>query len=228
MPKISYVPSNRTLRIVWSTVAVVAVCLLVGLAVAVMEQSAQLERAAAVDQESKADRARLHAGLEAQQEAFDEANSRLVDAGQAPVAVPSAVPEALEGPAGETGERGPVGPAGPAGVPGQDGEDGADGRPGRPGTDGAAGTPGAAGSTGQAGSRGETGATGSQGDRGPAGEQGPAGPVGPQGPAGADGVPGASAYPFTFVFTVPGVVPGDPGTTYTVTCQPEGCSVSAS
>ena len=220
VPAISYVPSNRVLRIVWSTAAVVFVALLVGLSVAVIGQSAQLDRAAVVDEESKADRAALHDAVRAQQDALDEANTRLVDAGESPVATPSTVPEALAGP---TGARGPSGPSGPAG---EDGADGASGRPGAVGPSGPAGATGtgAPGAAGQEGAAGDTGPQGPAGDRGPSGEPGPAGLAGADGAPGPAGADGASAFPFSFTFTVPGALPGT-ATTYAVTCVVDGCSV---
>jgi len=126
-------------------------------------------------------------------------------------------------------EEGPQGPpglpgvSGQPGLPGDDGEDGSPGPRGPAGAKGDTGEPGAAGSAGEPGQSGsngapgETGPQGPQGERGAPGETGPQGPQGPAGERGPEGPAGPSAYPFTFVFTIPGDLV-DPDRTFTVTC----------
>lgn len=122
--------------------------------------------------DSRADRDELDARISAQrdilteqQRQLDEANRRLLRAGEKPVDPSDEVVQAVPG------EQGPMGPQGLRGRPGRDGTDGEDGETIR-------------------GPRGFTGAAGQDG-RSIVGPRGPAGPAGPQGPAGADSnVPG--------------------------------------
>lgn len=122
------------------------------------------------------------------------------------------------GPGGPEGPSGPEGPPGPSGRPGEPGDPGPEGRPGDPGEDGPGGPEGQAGKPGDPGGPGKPGDPGEPGQNGPQGPAGPAGPAGPGGPAGPQGEPGAPAYPFTFVFTVPGGGPLQGPTAYQVTC----------
>lgn len=229
MPRIAYVPSTRLLRWVWTVAAVLVVGLVVLLTVAVVEQSRQLDQAALNDADSKRDRDALHGAIDAQAEALAEANGKLIDAGEPPVATPSAIPSTSAS-TGATGERGLRGPSGTEGDRGARGPAGGRGLAGKPGPPGPGGATGAAGARGEPGPSGSSGSDGARGEPGPQGERGPAGEPGAPGAPGAAGAPGAdgqSAYPFTFVFTVPGVVPGD-DTTYTVTCLADGCMVATS
>jgi len=147
---------------------------------------------------SDADRADLRADLEAQQDALDKANRRLIKAGEKPVTEPT--PE-----------------AGPQGIPGLQGPPGEDGEPGPPGRRGRAGEDGTDGATGT------NGRNGQDGERGP---MGPPGPAGVDGTNGRDGEDGQSAFPFTFTFTVQ--QNPLQSTTYTVTCTVEACTVAES
>ena len=118
---------------------------------------------------------------------------------------------------GEIGPQGVQGIQGTEGPPGPEGPQGPQGLQGVPGPDGPAGHMGQPGQPGDAGSPGPSGAPGSTGDVGPQGPQGEQGPPGPPGADGKDGQPGADgkdAFPFTFVFTVPGVTPVSPDRTY--------------
>lgn len=224
MSRFSYVPSTRTLRIVWMGIALLLVSLVAFLTVAVIAQSRELEQAAANDRDSKSDRDALHDAVDSLSASLEKANGKLVDAGEAPVVpepaaeVPDVATQGSPGAPGEPGRPGPQGPRGPRGAAGSDGASGSTG------DTGSRGEPGATGPAGAAGTDGEPGQDGAQGPAGPPGPPGPAGEPGPVGPAGEDGL---SAFPFTFAFTVPGAVPGA-ATTYTVTCAADGCSVSES
>lgn len=129
------------------------------------------------------------------------------------------------------------------GPPGKDGEDGLDGENGLDGEDG---------QDGKNGPPGPRGGPGADGDDGTDGQNGPTGPTGTPGLSayqvavangfagtvsewlnslvganGADGQDGRSAFPFTFVFTVPGDNPIEPDRTYTVTCEgPNNCTAT--
>ena len=139
----------------------------------------------------------------AQDAALSEANRRLVEAGEQPVPTPEPGPA---GDPGQVGAQGIAGPRGPVGSDGDRGPRGPRGAMGRPGVDGIDGQDGI------------DGAPGSKGDKGDPGQQGPAGTDG------QDGKDGQSAFPFTFSF----VVQTNPAqsTTYTVTCQVDGCAVT--
>ncbi len=145
----------------------------------------------------------------AQDAALDEANRRLIEAGEQPVPTPEPGPAGDPGQVGAQGIAGPRGPVGSEGDPGPRGPRGAMGRPGVDGIDGQDGI---------------DGAPGSKGDKGDPGQQGPQGPAGADGADGKDGKDGQSAFPFTFTF----VVQTNPAqsTTYTVTCQVDGCTVT--
>lgn len=195
----AWVPSTRTVTAAMVTAAVLGVGLFVLLLVLVIGQKVQLDQAAQNDEESRSDRAELHAAVDHLATALARANDRLIDAGRSPVVPPAAGPAGVPGPAGAPGlegPRGPVGARGPAGDPGDRGK---------------AGRPGAAG---------PAGAQGPQGPVGPAGPAGPTGPQGERGPAGAD------PWPFTFAFTVQ--TNPVQATTYTVMCTADGCTVTES
>jgi hypothetical protein len=135
-----------------------------------------------------------------QDAALEEANRRLVAAGERPITVPP-------------GSPGDVGPRGPRGYPGPTGATGPKGATGTRGKTGATGPiptvpPGQQGATGPAG---------------PAGAKGDTGPQGPLGPQGDRGEPGTDAFPFKFAFTVDNPPIGS--TTYIVTCTASGCTV---
>lgn len=194
--------TERTMsRLAWPLLAIG----LIGLVVVVMilfrdnaersARNAQQDRAIAA---LRGDNATLATGVQDLRGATSEANRRLKSAGKTPVTVPS-----VSSPAVQRGEAG---------------TDGRDGRQGQRGPRGAVGAAGAAGLTitGPRGPAGATGATGPKGDTGSAGQNGRDGAdstvPGPRGEQGAQGEPGQSAYPFTFVFVMPGLT-GD--TTYT-------------
>jgi len=127
---------------------------------------------------------------------------------------------------GALGPQGVQGLQGIPGLPGDNGEPGEDGSPGPAGKDGASGQdgpPGPAGEPGAPGASGQDGAAGPAGEAGPQGTQGEPGAQGPQGEPGKDG---ASPFPFSFTFTVPPAIIGDPPNTYTVSCAADGCTVS--
>jgi hypothetical protein len=134
--------------------------------------------------------------------------------------------DASAGPRGAEGPVGPAGDAGPRGIQGPEGPQGKRGPRGFTGIDGPVGQKGPKGDPGES-------VVGPQGQKGEPGEQGPAGPAGPQGPKGdpgdkgEQGDPGIDAYPFSFTFTIPGVVGN---TTYSVTCTAPStpCDVSSS
>ena len=144
----------------------------------------------------------------AQDSALAEANRRLTEAGEQPVPTPEPGPAGEPGQIGEQGEPGPPGAHGDIGPPGPPGPRGLMGRPGRDGIDGA---------------RGATGATGAPG---PKGDPGAPGSAGADGKDGTDGQDGQDAFPFTFRFTIQ-TNPAQT-TTYTVTCQVDGCTVTES
>lgn len=157
----------------------------------------------------------------AQAEALEKANRRLERLGKRPVQAPEDESDVelvpVPGPQGEPGARGPRGLSCIEQLSfqqcrGNEGTRGKRGKQGAPGEDSTV--------PGPQGERGPRGAPGEDGPQGPAGERGPAGPPGPQGER------GESAYPFTFTFTVQ----QNPAqsTTYTVTCTPDGCTVSES
>jgi hypothetical protein len=148
---------------------------------------------------SDADRADLRADLEAQQDALEKANRRLIKAGEKPVIGPAP----LVGPPGIPGIPGLQGPPGPQGPPGRDGLNGQDGDRGPAGQTGRAGL---------AGQDGQDGGTGSAGEDGQDGRDG------------APGEGGQSAFPFTFTFTVR--TSPLQSTTYIVTCMVDGCTVT--
>ena len=168
---LSYNPTSRVVRVVWTVVAVL------GLAILILTVGAVVWQAQKLDDLSDDNRA-LHDGI-------DQANVRLEQAGQPQVPVPdssettgssvsrAAILSALSdycgdclGPQGARGLTGPLGPQGPQGRRGQ------------------AGLPGA---TGNPGARGEQGVAGPQGPRGEEGPPGPKGEQGEEGPPGADG-----------------------------------------
>lgn len=219
-----YVPTPRVLRIVWTTAGALALALMVALAIAVVNQSGDLDRAAANDRDSKADRERLHEEIDEAVAALNEANERLMNAGEAPVD-----PEKVKGNAGPRGATGLSGPRGKPGPPGKSGAPGKDGSQGRPGASvtGPPGSPGSPGADGDDGPPGAAGPPGKDGKDGAPGKDGAQGPAGPQGPPGVTGETGASAFPFSFTFTVPGAIPGT-STTYSVACSVDGCAVSES
>ena len=207
------VPSARALRIL--VVFVVANAILGSLwliwTVASVDQEnekqdAALSQAQEERESLKTANSLQQEAIDKQQEALNEANRRLAEAGETPVPPPIVnnvtVPgeqgaTGLRGPRGFTGDqgprgfRGPPGPVGPVGPAGDDGADGTDGTDGLNGTDGTDGADGATGPAGPKGDKGEPGPKGDQGDPGPAGPAGPAGPTGPAGTA----LPGLYACP---------------------------------
>lgn len=191
------VPSERAVTAAKILTGLAVVATLVWLLYAVTSVAADNARLDERADQSRARQSELAAAVEAQEDALAEANTKLVQVGEAPVSTPSEVHEV----------QGKDGPPGPPGPPGRDGVDGEPGKNGRPGADGADGSPGPAGAAG------------------PAGPPGPAGKDGAPGKDGADGADGQSAFPFSFSFTVPHPVGG--GTTYTVTCDaPGACAVT--
>jgi hypothetical protein len=148
---------------------------------------------------SDVDRADLRADLEAQQDALEKANRRLIKAGEKPVAGPAPL-------------------VGPQGIPGLQGPPGEDGVPGFPGRRGRAGEDGTDGASGVDGTAGQDGA------RGLMGPPGPAGADGTPGQDGEDGEDGQSAFPFAFSFTVR--TSPLQSTTYTVICTVDACTVT--
>ena len=198
--------TKRAARIAWTAVAVLAALIAGWLVVTVVQQSDQIRHEQAVNT--------------AQDNSLAEANRRLIEAGEKPVPTPE------PGPAGEPGLSGP---AGPQGIPGSTGPTGRRGLPGRNGVNGErgmTGAPGARGAIGLPGPQGERGEKGDTGETGPQGPAGPAGADGQNGTDGADGKDGASPFPFTFRFTVQ--TSPVQSTTYIVTCQVDGCTVTTS
>lgn len=104
---------------------------------------------------------------------------------------------------------------------GRDGRDGLDGTAGRSGLDGTDGRSGLDGQDGDSGSDGQPGVDGQDGSPGKDGVDGKDGQPGKDGADGRDGADGQSAYPFSFVFTIPANGPF-PETTYTVACDAPG------
>lgn len=143
-------------------------------------------------------------------EAGDAQADRLVDAGVCSRA--RAVQDNPDTPVAPTPVPGPQGPRGFTGLTGLTGDTGATGRPGDDGRRGSVGRDG-------------IGVTGETGAAGLVGPQGEVGPEGPQGQPGADGKDGQSAFPFVFEFTVE-TNPAQ-STTYTVSCDQGGCTVTA-
>lgn len=198
MPRFSYVPSHRTVRIVWYAATFVGLLLLLWLLWTVVHQGQRLEdaedarRALAVQTQRQAEIAADTASdAERLADQIRELGEKpVVDPGPWPVVPGPAGASGPPGPpgrAGDQGDRGPVGDRGPAGPQGERGAVGATGDRGPRGLPGEQGIP---------GPQGERGETGPAGPAGPAGERGP---QGEPGPAGADGV---DAVPFTFTFTV--------------------------
>lgn len=181
--------TKRMVRIAWAIVVLIAVLLLGWIVNTNVQQSDQLTAQQATNA--------------AQDAALDEANRRLIEAGEQPVPTPEPGPAGAVGQPGATGATGASGPRGPRGPQGVRGE------------------PGATGKAGAVGPQGPSGPQGPKGEPGAAGQQGPAGADGTDGQDGADG---QSAFPFTFAFTVE-TNPAQ-STTYTVTCRVDGCTVS--
>lgn len=205
MSRFRYVPSDRVLRGGMWVLAVLGVGVLLLTLLAVVWLAQENGELKDQDTQSRADRAQLHGAVDDLATALVKANSRLVDAGEAPVAEPDA--------SEVSGDPGPIGPQGPQGEPGLMGQRGAVGPIGPRGATGLRGLTGAAGAAGSTGPAGPPGPAGSAGEPGARGEQGPQGP------------PGADPWPFTFSFTVDEVTGP---TTYTVTCAADGCSVNES
>jgi hypothetical protein len=121
MPRITYVPSVRTVRLVWYVVAAGVVALVAWLVWAVAVTSQRLDDA----ENARADREEQVSALVEQQAHLSEAaerNSEIAEAlaqqvrqlGERPVVQPTATPQVIPGPIGEPGRRGPMGPVGPA------------------------------------------------------------------------------------------------------------------
>lgn len=143
-------------------------------------------------------------------------------------------PQGIQGVSGLQGPRGLPGEQGPQGSPGPRGPQGIAGPTGKNGTtppcvlvlggcDGDTGPQGPKGDQGIQGPKGDTGVAGAAGDQGPKGDQGI------QGPQGLEGDAGPPAYPFDFIFVVPGTLP-NPDTTYTCRIEnpttPARCTAS--
>jgi len=128
---------------------------------------AQLIDRAAFDQESAADRRRLHDQLEAVETANAALSEQVRDLGAEPIAetgdgvAPKLLP--LQGPRGIPGVTGPRGPRGIVGTPGVDGRPGGNGKAGAPGTAGPAGPEGEPGPPGKDGAPGKDGQPGTNG-----------------------------------------------------------------
>lgn len=221
--------TKRALRIAWAFVVLLAVVLLVWLVLAVVSLSDDNRHSQAVNA--------------AQDSALAEANRRLTEAGEQPVPTPEA------GPQGTQGEPGPAPTAEQimAAVSSYCSSGACEGKqPTRPQVASAVASY-CDGSrcTGPRGQQGQPGKsiTGAPGSTGATGPQGPGPTVaqmaaavadycaggrctGPAGSNGTDGKDGQSAFPFTFRFTVQ----TNPvqSTTYTVTCQVDGCTVTES
>lgn len=224
MPRINYVPSHRTVRLVWTVTGAGAALLIVWLVWAVASTSEHLDRAdrtleqttARLD-EAQSERRQLVRTAESNAEAAAALARQVRALGEKPVIQPSTLPSPVPGPQGMPGVQGPVGPAGLLGPIGPAGPQGI------PGLMGPQGDPGPAGPVGAAG---VPGPKGDPGDVGPAGPQGPAGERGPQGPTGPAG---EDAFPFTFTFTVETT----PATSTTYTCtitdpaEPVTCTSSS-
>lgn len=195
--------TERAVRIVWAIVALIAAAIFVWVVVSLLQLDDDYDALEQRSDASAADQADLRADLEAQALALEEANRRLVDAGERPV------PEPAPGAPGQQGLQGLKGD------PGEDGTDGVDGKPGRRGVAGKPGVDGADGRDGVDGVDGKDGAPGADGSPGRDGRDGA---------DGLPGQPGRDAFPFTFRFTVQ----ENPAqsTTYTVTCTVEGCTVT--
>jgi hypothetical protein len=121
VPKINYVPSRRTVHVVWYVAAALLVVLVAWLIWMVVVTSQRLD----VAESTRADREAQVVELVEQQANLSEAaehNSQIAEAlaqqvrrlGERPVAKPEATPEPFPGPPGEPGQRGPMGPSGPA------------------------------------------------------------------------------------------------------------------
>lgn len=230
MPRItSYVPSHRTVRLVWCAAGAGVVLLIVWLVWAVATTSQHLDQADRTLEETttrldqaQVERQQLVRTAESNAEAAAALARQVRALGEKPVVQPSTLPTPLPGPPGQPGTQGPQGPAGPAGLLGPVGPVGPQGIPGLMGPQGEPGPTGPAGADGAPGPKGDPGAMGPEGPTGPAGPPGDRGPQGPAGPAGED------AFPFTFTFTVQ----TNPAQSQTYTCtitdpaEPVVCTTS--
>lgn len=151
--------TKLAVRIAWLVAGVLAT-LLLGWIIVTLVQASDTNQ----DQDT---------ALQAQRDALDEANRRLIEAGEKPVPTPE------PGPVGDPGQVGPPGPSGPAGT---DGRDGQTGPPGPRGIRGLPGEPGADGADGR------DGVDGVDGEDGAPGAAGPAGLDGANGTDGSDGI----------------------------------------
>ncbi len=218
------VPSNRVVRLAWYLAGVIAVLVLAGTVVALIQLSTGYE---SLDEQSTDQRETLRTVIDTTEEldeALKKANRRLRENDLPAVTSPPVDPEIIEGatgatgaagdtgatgavgPTGATGPRGFAGPPGPTGAPGPvgaTGETGAKGDRGEPGADGKNGSDGSDGTDGTNGVDGDTGAKGDTGETGAPGATGAPGRDGSDGADGTDGVDGTDAVPFTFLFTIP-------------------------
>lgn len=193
MPRLNYVPSHRTVRLVWYAAAFVGLLLLLWLIWTVVHQGQRLEDAEAARRELAA-QTREQAAQAAENATTAETLADQIRAlGERPLVDPDPYSPPIPGPAGASGPPGPPGRAGDPGDRGPAGPQGERGPVGATGDRGPRGLPGEQGIPGPQGERGETGPAG------PAGPQGERGPQGEPGPAGTDGT---DAVPFTFTFTV--------------------------
>lgn len=223
--------TKRAVRLAWAFVVLLAVLLAMWLVVTVVRQSDRLDAQQSTNQ--------------AQDAALAEANRRLTEAGQQPVPTPEPGPAGQPGPGptdaqvaaavaaychttGVCDGRAPTAQQVSSAVSSYCAGGRCVGRPGVSGQPGEEGGTGAAGATGPGPTSdqiAEAVATYCADGRctGPAGADGV---NGTNGQNGANGQDGQSAFPFTFTFTVQ-TNPAQ-STTYTVTCQVDGCAVATS
>ncbi|GAB2762158.1 hypothetical protein [Nocardioides pakistanensis] len=228
MPRISYVPSVRTLRVAWTVFALVAVTALAGLLWVAVTTSRHLDEADARLDRARAERQELVDTARANADAAAALAEQVRRLGERPVAEPTEVVEPVPGPRGPRGEQGEPGRAPStaeirSALAAYCAGGRCDGRSpttaqvrtavltycdargqcrGPAGEDGADGQPGAAGADGRDGMDAPP----------PTQEQVDAAVVsycnanggcrGPQGPRGEQGPAGVSAVPFSFTFTV--------------------------
>lgn len=215
------VPSDRGVRIAWSLAGLVAVLVLAGSVLAIIQLSDEYE---SLDHRASEQTETLDAVIDTTTEldaALKKANKRLRQNDLAPVTEPAPVdPEIIEGATGATGPAGDTGATGATGTPGATGAMGPrgfigpvgpPGPPGATGATGATGEKGDAGGKGDAGEKGDTGATGATGVAGEKGDVGATGAEGPAGPPGPAGMECPTGYtPGEVTVLAPGGTPGEP------------------
>lgn len=221
-------PSKRTVIVLAWVGGVMAVLLILGMLLAIARLTSDYDALEKRADAGVSDRDDLRSSLTEQQAALDEANRKLTEVGEKPVATP-AVPEdqsvlrGLRGPScvEELGYSLCRGPAG------TDGDDGKNGRSikGEPGDDGQSikGEAGPRGAPGESvkGDTGATGPAGPPGPTGPAGKDGTDGATGPKGDAGAPGPACPDGYAGqTLTVVTPDGSPGQPATQTIYACVP--------